>query len=767
MGNRTSVTDPLSNVSTYAYDDAGRLITETDPLSNATTYAYDAAGRMTSLTDALSGVVGFGYDGAGQLTSLTDPNEETWTYSYDALGNRASVTDPLSNVTSFVYDDRGQLVERTDGRGVETAWTYDERGLPTSVAFPGGDVTYAYDDAGRRTSMVDDTGTTTWAYDDAGQMSSVAAPAGTIAYDWDEAGRRTSMTLPGGREIGYGYDLAGQLDSVTDPSNDETTFSYDEDGRRIEIDRPNGVVSTYTYDDAGRISSIDHVKDAATLASFDYTYDERGMRTSMTTQAGTETYTHDDLGQLIAVEYADSEEVTYTYDDAGNRLTETRDSVTTTYTYDDAGRIVSVGATSATSDDAGNLTDLGTDEYSYDYGNRLVTSAANGHDATHTYDGDGVRVGSEVDSTPVDYLVDREGGLPMVVDDGSRSYLHADGLIEATGGGDLYPLTDALGSVRVVTNASGSVVGSKTYELFGATRSQSGTAIGFGFTGEPTDATGGIYLRARTLDPALGRFLQSDTKRPAGAGSLGYNLYAYANNDPATWVDPSGKEAVAIPLPGSAAWPAIGAMLIAVIRAIPGLCALGPVAMGICIGVAIVSVGLVAMALLSLVLDCSSVPGCLDELLDDWGLIKRLGSAALAGLTIWAASALLDAVESHPARPRPADSGCTQGYIHIGNIARAHVKRNHTSTGANSAGKSVFFDGVPWELLVIEAQSAIAVPDNTACVRAVSAASEIGVWNATGLPTSLYAVITTLSGELITSYPGSPISWSPGDWIPG
>ncbi len=540
LGNRLTVTDPLLNTTTYAFDDAGRLVSETDPLANTTTYAYDAAGRMTSLTDALSGAVLFGYDDAGQLSSLTDPNEETWTYTYDELGNRTSVTDPLSNVTEFAYDERGQLVERIDGRGVETAWTYDERGLPTSITFPGGDVTYAYDDAGRRTSMIDDTGTTTYAYDDAGQMSSVAAPAGTIAYDWDDAGRRTAMTLPGGREIGYGYDLAGQLASLTDPTNDETTFDYDEDGRRVEIDRPNGVVSTYTYDDAGRIVSIDHVKDAATLASFDYTYDDRGLRTSMTTQAGTETYTHDDLGQLTSVTYADSEEVSYTYDDAGNRLTETRDDVTTTYSYDDAGRIVSVGATSATYDDAGNLTDLGTDEYTYDYGNRLVTSVANGHDATYTYDGDGVRVGAEVDSSPSEFLVDREGGLPTVVDDGAQSYLQADGLIEVAGGGDLYPLTDALGSVRVVTNASGAVVGSKSYEVFGDVRSQSGTALGFGFTGEPTDATGGIYLRARTLDPALGRFLQADSARPSWTGSLGYNLYAYSVNTPTSWTDPTG-----------------------------------------------------------------------------------------------------------------------------------------------------------------------------------------------------------------------------------
>ena len=540
LGNRTSVTDPLANGTTYVYDDAGRLISETDPLANPTTYAYDAAGRMISLTDALGGVVGFGYDDAGQLTSLTDPRDETWTYTYDELGNRASITDPLANVTGFVYDERGQLIEQTDGRGVQTEWTYDERGLPEGVSFPGGSVSYGYDDAGRRTSMTDATGTTSWTFDDAGRVTAAAAPAGTIGYGHDDAGRRTSMTLPGGREIGYGYDLAGRLTSMVDPSQDEIAFGYDEDGRRATIERPNGVDSTTTYDDAGRVTSIAHAGTGGTIVSFAYAYDDAGRRTSVTTAAGTETYVHDDLGQLIAVEYADGEEVSYTYDEAGNRLTETRDDITTTYSYDDASRLTQVGATAYTYDDAGNLIGVGADEFTYDYGNRLVTASVGGHDATYIYDGVGVRVGTDVDTSSNELLVDRESGLPTVVDDGDAAYLDADGLIEASGTSSSFPLLDALGSVRSVTSSTGTVTAISSYEAFGAVRAQTGNPTGFGFTGEPTDATGLVYLRARTLDPATARFLQADSVRPGGAGTVGYNLYAYAANNPTTWTDPTG-----------------------------------------------------------------------------------------------------------------------------------------------------------------------------------------------------------------------------------
>ena len=61
----------------------------------------------------------------------------------------------------------------------------------------------------------------------------------------------------------------------------------------------------------------------------------------------------------------------------------------------------------------------------------------------------------------------------------------------------------------------------------------------FGFTGEPADASGLTYLRARSLDPTTGRFLSADTESPNAPGTGGYNLYAYVANNPATWVDPA------------------------------------------------------------------------------------------------------------------------------------------------------------------------------------------------------------------------------------
>ena len=105
--------------------------------------------------------------------------------------------------------------------------------------------------------------------------------------------------------------------------------------------------------------------------------------------------------------------------------------------------------------------------------------------------------------------------------------------------GGAHQLTDGLGSVRASADASGTVSGAVALDVFGATRT--GTAGLFGFTGEQTDPTGQVHLRARNYLPDLARFGARDTVQPNAPGSQGWNLYSYVANNPTTWTDPSGN----------------------------------------------------------------------------------------------------------------------------------------------------------------------------------------------------------------------------------
>jgi RHS repeat-associated protein len=81
------------------------------------------------------------------------------------------------------------------------------------------------------------------------------------------------------------------------------------------------------------------------------------------------------------------------------------------------------------------------------------------------------------------------------------------------------------------------VTDSYTYDAFGAMTSHTGTnPQPFMYTGQQQDvgaARSLVYLRARSYDPALGRFVSKDP--------VSFNQrYSYVGNDPANRVDPTG-----------------------------------------------------------------------------------------------------------------------------------------------------------------------------------------------------------------------------------
>ncbi len=109
------------------------------------------------------------------------------------------------------------------------------------------------------------------------------------------------------------------------------------------------------------------------------------------------------------------------------------------------------------------------------------------------------------------------------------------------GGVLTYMLSDHLGSTSLMTNASGAVISETRYTAWGEVRYQAGTtSTGYTYTGQYSNTAdfGLMYYNARWYDPALGRFAQADTIVPAGV--QGYDRYAYVNNNPVRYTDPSG-----------------------------------------------------------------------------------------------------------------------------------------------------------------------------------------------------------------------------------
>ena len=115
------------------------------------------------------------------------------------------------------------------------------------------------------------------------------------------------------------------------------------------------------------------------------------------------------------------------------------------------------------------------------------------------------------------YALDLNNDLAQILSDGSNTYLYG----PSTGSGwriaqqnivgRQYYLGDALGSVRQLVNPIGAVILARSYEPFGKQLSTAGNPLTkYGYTGEWTNPTNLVYLRARYYDPATGRFLSKD-----------------------------------------------------------------------------------------------------------------------------------------------------------------------------------------------------------------------------------------------------------------
>lgn len=165
---------------------------------------------------------------------------------------------------------------------------------------------------------------------------------------------------------------------------------------------------------------------------------------------------------------------------------------------------------------------------------------------TYAYDGDGKRISSTVGGTTTRYVYDVGGGLPVLLDDGARKYVWGQELAYTTNeAGTLQGVyhTDGLGSVRAITDSTGSVVQTYQTDEFGIpTQAQGASPQPFGYTGEQVDATGLVYLRARMYDPSSGRFLQRDPLAGHVRIPFSLNRFTYAVNSSLNRTDPSGHD---------------------------------------------------------------------------------------------------------------------------------------------------------------------------------------------------------------------------------
>jgi len=557
----------------YTYDGPGNLIQVIDQATNKVQYTYDFNNQLNTVVQANAPAPApkltttYGYDTNGNLTSLEDANTHITTNVFDAFNQLHQETMPALQSQTRTYDAAGNLQTLLDYNGKTTTYTYDSMNR-LLVRQPDPSLTdaqeiFTYTSTGKRATMTDASGITTYIYDDHDRLSQKQTPQGTLTYTYDPAGNVASMksSNTNGIYIEYTYDSLNRLATVVDHGlvgQQTTTYSYDPASNLATVEYPNGLQSAFTPDTLNRLTSLNNGK-----LVYDYTLDAVGNRSTVVehlpNQSGrTVNWSYDRIYRLtdevISLDpHSKNGNVHYDLDPVGNQTQETgtlSGLMPGSFTYDFDDRL-----NTETYDPNGNTLTTGGTTFTYDFANRLKSMTAGSVSVTIQYDGDGNRVAKTVNGVTTRYLVDalNPTGYAQVVEEvtgatAQRTYTYGlqrisqNQLVNNAWTPSFYGY-DGGGSVRMLTDSTGTVTDTYDYDAWGNEINTTGSTPNvYLYRGEQHDADLTLYyLRARYFNPVTGRFLSRDPEVGRIKVPASLHKYLYAGGDPVNRLDPAGR----------------------------------------------------------------------------------------------------------------------------------------------------------------------------------------------------------------------------------
>ena len=534
--------------------DAESEPTEDQVSAHKITYAYDAEDKVTGVRYALvkdGGVAGleYAYDGNRWLTDV-----------------RAVIKgrDDKLLIREYAYDPQGKVSEVKEYPGfsggaaentcITKTYSYDKLDRVTSMVYKKGSevlesYTYKYDKNSQLTEKTEVNNTPktehdkvnvtkAYSYNALGQLIKTEVTdhkdgdkKETISYEYDKAGNRTKKGK-GSTQTSYTYNGLDQLlTAVTgrDGEKERTvSYEYDVNGNQVkESDSKSQVTTVNEYDAENRLSKA--VITMPEPLPGDAAEPESGTTTGQasepmsgqepeagsSTESGQETPTDPGQGTDGADKKNQVKTITQEnlYNGNGQRIRKSEGAKENHYFYQDGVVSYTVEGKKETKA-VQNL--LGLE------GNVILAERV-------------VEISGETTSEGV---ASGETTSEGAAEDGTES----EGTKNSGFGYYLYN-KDVQGSTTSVLNESGAGELSYEYDDFGETEVNGNSVFQNEncYTGGIYDgATGLYYLNARYYDPENGRFLTEDTYRGELNEPDTLHLYAYCNNNPINYVDPSG-----------------------------------------------------------------------------------------------------------------------------------------------------------------------------------------------------------------------------------
>jgi RHS repeat-associated protein len=574
-GRLVEITDYKNNVTNNFYDAANRLIKMTAPVNNTQTaqtnryydsnsnlthektlsriengaeiwneneYTYTARNQIASVNIGGLEYTEYEYTPAGKVSALkmglTNPHSTT--YGYNSWGQLINITDPLDKTESFVYNYLGNVIQKTDREGNITETEYTALGQPSVVLAYNPqnianqlNITYGYDISGNLINIADNNSEISYEYDEYSRLITETAADYTNAYTYNKNNNRASYTMTANGSVqiynAYTYDSLNRLKTVI---NDDVLTGYGYDA--------NGNISSETSYDYYALLLTSQMN---VLNSASYEYNKANQVTSLSTNAGYESYSYNLDGNQASKNVTNTlSSAYYEYDGAG-RLTREKvvdpwDETNSWYYYDEYGNRKQQYTLDFTMD-------VSTVSYNYNlldkFTGGVIEKEGESTEFEYEYYPNGMRKSKTVNDETIKYIWDGQNIVGEMDETGAvtAKYIRGNGLItRKTGSAKQFYNKNAHGDIVSLTNPNGSVANRYDYDAWGNLNEENSFENApqpFQYSGEYHDGeTNLYYLRNRYYDAKIGRFTQEDPIRS------GQNWYVYCGNNPIRYVDPSG-----------------------------------------------------------------------------------------------------------------------------------------------------------------------------------------------------------------------------------
>lgn len=560
----------LTTMTSYTYDNLGRVISESSSTGKLVTYSYgdrqvttttgnrtytkvyDAWDNIKTTTDALNNNVEYTYDSNGKPATVST-GSTTVTMDYDNVGNQKSLDDPDAGETTYTYDALGRVISQEDARGNTVTTSYDVFRRTMSESIDGVTTSYSYGSTGNEVMRLtrEETGgcRTDYTHDTFGRIATETRyipgeSALTFSYTYDSDGNLSEVTYPGNVTVEYTYDEHGNRTACMVDTTTVWSLLYHDALKTKSYLGNQSLLRLVEHDSRGFLSAQKMYTATHRVDSMDFCFDGQTgnllSRTGMTDRE--EDFEYDLLDRLIGVNIDEQPVLSVDYAGNGNI---TEKSGLGGYSYDSthphAVSEVENSASIIGSDNQyieynayGKISYIEEGDYAtaFTYGpdrERWKTVLTNGGNTVRTviYAGDYERI-TENGVTRHYYYLD--GGAVLVRRDNMPDSIY-------------YICDDHLGSFRKIITTTGQRVFEATYDAWGR-QTITKNDIGFlrGYTGhEMMPEYGLINMNGRLYDPVLGRFLSPDNYVQLPDFSQNFNRYSYCLNNPLKYTDPSGE----------------------------------------------------------------------------------------------------------------------------------------------------------------------------------------------------------------------------------